>query len=104
MAPRILILRLACSITASTCSRAPDRASADLRLVDDGEVVCCWRYASIDEAVRGLLCSAGGARAIQAAGEQAVRDVLLRSLAEFEDPQTAVVTLANTFRWVAACR
>lgn len=79
-------------------------ASADLRLVDDGEVVCCWRYASIDEAVRGLLCSAGGARAIQAAGEQAVRDVLLRSLAEFEDPQTAVVTLANTFRWVAACR
>ena len=82
MAPRILILRLACSITASTCSRAPDRASADLRLVDDGEVVCCWRYASIDEAVRGLLCS----------------------LAQFEDPQTAVVTLANTFRWVAACR
>jgi uncharacterized protein HemY len=54
--------------------------------------------------VRGLLCSAGGARAIQAAGEQAVRDVLLRSLAQFEDSQTAVVTLANTFRWVAACR
>jgi SAM-dependent methyltransferase len=79
-------------------------AGADLRLVDDGEVVCCWRYASIDEAGRGLLCSAGGARAIQAAGEQAVRDVLLRFLAQFEDPQTAVVTLANTFRWVAACR
>ena len=27
MAPRILILRLACSITASTCSRAPDRVT-----------------------------------------------------------------------------
>ena len=28
VAPRILILRLACSITASTCSRAPDRVTA----------------------------------------------------------------------------
>jgi len=26
--PRILILRLACSMTASTCSRAPDRVTA----------------------------------------------------------------------------
>src|SRR5271165_499591 len=28
VAPRILILRLACSITASTCSRAPDKVTA----------------------------------------------------------------------------
>ena len=27
VAPRILILRLACSITASTCNRAPDRVT-----------------------------------------------------------------------------
>ena len=63
-------------------------AAAGLRIVDSGEVVCYWRYASMDDAVVGLLCSAGGARAIQAAGEPAVRDVLRRTLAQFQDPQT----------------
>jgi hypothetical protein len=66
--------------------------------------MCCWRYASVDDAVRGLLCSAGGARAVQAAGEHAVRDVLQRTLAQFQDPATRVVSMENTFRWVAACR
>ena len=79
-------------------------ADAGLRIVDTGEVVCYWRYASMDDAVRALLCSAGGARAIQAAGERAVRDVLQRTLTQFQDPQTSVVTLRNTFRWVAARR
>jgi SAM-dependent methyltransferase len=79
-------------------------AGAGLRLISNGEVVCCWRYASMDDAVRGPLCSAGGARAIQAAGEHAVRDVLKRALAQFRDPKTGVVTLRNTFRWVAARR
>jgi SAM-dependent methyltransferase len=79
-------------------------ADAGLRLEDRGEVVCCWRYASMDEAVRALLCSAGGARAIQAAGEPAVRDVLQQTLAQFQDPQTKAVALRNTFRWVAARR
>jgi len=79
-------------------------ADAGLRIADSGEVVCFWRYASMDDAVGGLLCSAGGARAVQAAGERAVRDVLQRSLAQFQDPQTRVVTMRNTFRWVAACR
>ena len=58
----------------------------------------------MDNAVRGLLCSAGGTRASRAAGEHAVRDVLQRTLAQFQDPATGGVTLANTFRWVAACR
>jgi SAM-dependent methyltransferase len=75
-----------------------------LRLQDHGEVVCHWRYASVEDAVLALLCSAGGARAIEAAGEQAVRDVLPPALAQFQDPVTKMVTLANTFRWVAACR
>jgi SAM-dependent methyltransferase len=79
-------------------------ADADLRVDSHGEVVCCWRYASLADAVRALLCSAGGARAIQAAGEPAVRDVLQQTLAQFQDPQTNVVTLRNTFRWVAARR
>jgi hypothetical protein len=45
-----------------------------------------------------------GARAIEAAGQDAVRDVLQRALAQFQDPRTSVVTLVNTFRWVAARR
>jgi len=79
-------------------------ADAGLHIGDSGEVVCYWRYASVDDAVRALLCSAGGARAVQAAGERAVRDVLQRPLTQFQDPQTSVITLRNTFRWIAACR
>jgi SAM-dependent methyltransferase len=79
-------------------------AAAGLRVTDEGEVICHWRYASMDDAIRGLLCSAGGARASETAGEQKVRDVLRRTLAQFQDPATGGVTLANTFRWVAACR
>ena len=60
------------------------------------------RYADMDEAIRALLCFAGGARAAEAAGQQAVRDVLRPALAQFQDPRTGTVTLRNTFRWVAA--
>jgi SAM-dependent methyltransferase len=77
---------------------------AGLRLTASGEVVCDWRYASMDEAVRALLYSAGGARAVEAAGEQAVRDVLPPVLTRFQDPANGTVTLRNTFRWVAAER
>ena len=77
-------------------------SDAGLTVVDEGEVRCAWRYASMEDAVRGLLCSAGGARAVEAAGEPAVRAVLEGALAQFEDG--GVVTMLNTFRWVAACR
>ena len=77
---------------------------AGLRVVAEGEVQCSWAYRDMDEAVRALLCSAGGARAIEAAGEPAVRAVLADVLAQFEDPATGAVTMLNTFRWVAACR
>ena len=79
-------------------------ADAGLHVTDHGEVVCHWRYPSMRDAVRGLLCSAGGARAAQAAGAAAVRDVLQHVLAQFQDPATQAVTLTNTFRWVAAGR
>jgi len=51
-----------------------------------------------------ILCSAGGARAKEAAGEAAVREVLVPALAQFEDSDTGVVSMDNTFRWVAASR
>jgi SAM-dependent methyltransferase len=78
--------------------------SAGLTLDACGEVVCSWRYASMDEAIRALLCSAGGARAAEAAGPDAVRSALRPALAQFQNPQTGTVTLDNTFRWVAAHR
>jgi len=76
--------------------------SAGLTPDSSGEVVCSWRYASMDEAVRALLCSAGGARAAEAAGPDAVRDALRPALVRFQDPATGAVALVNTFRWVAA--
>ena len=78
--------------------------SAGLTLDGSGEVVCHWRYADMDEAVRALLCSAGGARASEAVGPQAVSDALHPALAQFQDPRTGAVSLRNTFRWVAARR
>ena len=51
-----------------------------LEVVTAAEVPVVWRYADADAAVRGLLSSGGGARAIQDAGrdavEAAVRDAI----------------------------
>jgi SAM-dependent methyltransferase len=77
---------------------------AGLRAASNGEVVCQWRYSDMDEAVRALLCSAGGARAAEAVGPQAVREALRPALGQFQDPETGAVSLRNTFRWVAARR
>jgi SAM-dependent methyltransferase len=79
-------------------------ADAGLRVSDADEVVCRWRYACLEDAVRALLCSAGGARAAEAAGEDAVRQALGPVLARFQAAHTGVVTMVNTFRWVAADR
>jgi ubiquinone/menaquinone biosynthesis C-methylase UbiE len=79
-------------------------AGAGLHNTGHGEVVYHWRYKTVDDAVRALLCSAGGARAIEAVGEKRVRDVLQHTLAQFQDRRTGVVTLVNTFRWVPGRR
>jgi hypothetical protein len=79
-------------------------ADAGLRVTDAGEVVCRRRYACLEDAFRALRCSAGGARAAEAAGEDAVRGALGPVLARFQAPLTGVVTMENTFRWVAANR
>jgi SAM-dependent methyltransferase len=79
-------------------------SAAGLELGAQGEVGCSWRYATIDDAVRGLLCSAGGARAIRDAGEPRVRQTLLEAMRQFEDPATGIVNTDNVFRWVLARR
>jgi SAM-dependent methyltransferase len=78
--------------------------AAGLALRDAGEVGASWRYETMDDALHGLLCSAGGARAIRDAGEPAVRAVLSEAMARFEDPRSGVVNMDNVFRWVLARR
>jgi SAM-dependent methyltransferase len=78
--------------------------TAGLAVIAQGEVRCSWRYASMENAVRGLECSAGGARAIRDAGEPAVRQALLAAMRPFEDAASGVVSMDNVFRWVVAQR
>jgi SAM-dependent methyltransferase len=76
-------------------------AAAGLTVGDHGEVALTWRYATTADAIRGLLCSAGGARAVADAGEPAVRAALTGALVPFTAAD-GVVAMRNTFRWVAA--
>ena len=84
---------------------ALERALADARLTVtlDREQPGDWRYADLDRALRGLLSSAGGARAIGLAGEDRVREVLTEALAPFRAPDGTYV-MHNRFRLTVAER
>jgi SAM-dependent methyltransferase len=79
-------------------------ATAGLEVEAEGEVPLAWAYANMDDAVRGLMSSAGAARAIRSAGAERVKEVLVGAMKRFEDPATGAVTMNNTFRWVMARR
>ncbi|MBS0626542.1 MAG: class I SAM-dependent methyltransferase [Verrucomicrobia bacterium] len=76
--------------------------SRGLPILDSGEVACVWAYASIDDAVRAMVGSGGGARAVSDVGSDAVREAITPVLWRFRDPLDGTVSLRNTFRWVAA--
>jgi SAM-dependent methyltransferase len=78
-------------------------AGARLTVTLDREQPGDWRYADLDGALRGLLSSAGGARAVALAGEERVREVLSRALAPFVTPDGAYV-MHNRFRLIVAER
>jgi SAM-dependent methyltransferase len=84
---------------------ALERAATDARLtvtldrVQPGD----WRYADLDRALRGVLSSAGGTRAIGLAGEDRVREVLTEALAPFAAEDGAYV-MHNHFRLTVAAR
>jgi SAM-dependent methyltransferase len=78
--------------------------SHGLTVSASGEVVCVWAYASIDDAVRAMAGSGGGARAVADSGIDAVREAITPVLWRFRDPVDGTVSLRNTFRWVAARR
>ena len=79
-------------------------AAAGLEQQAEGEVECVWRYASLADAVRGLIGSAGGTRAVQDAGRAPVRAAIEGALAPFTDPSTGEISMRNAMRWVTARR
>jgi hypothetical protein len=69
-----------------------------------GEVECVWRYQTAADAVRALIGSAGGTRAVQDAGQPAVRAAISSALIPFTDPAGGTIAMRNVFRWVTAWR
>lgn len=78
-------------------------AGASLVVVDAGETECVWAYPDADAAARGILSSAGGARASAVVGRDAVAEAVRRAVAPFTAPAGEVL-MRNTFRWVSATK
>jgi len=78
--------------------------AAGLTVADSGEVECQWSYASVDNAVRGLIGSAGGTRAVEDAGRDAVDATIRAALKPFTDPITGAVLMRNIFRWIVGVK
>jgi SAM-dependent methyltransferase len=76
--------------------------AAGLTVVLDREQPGRWRYPDLDRALRGVLCSAGGTRAITVAGEDRARAVLTEALAPFHTEDGYV--MHNHFRLLVAQR
>jgi SAM-dependent methyltransferase len=79
-------------------------AAAGLRLAVAGEVECVWRYDTLADAQRGLLSSAGGTRAAQDSGREAVRAAIESAVAPFTEPATGIISMRNVFRWACASK
>jgi len=84
---------------------ALERALADagLAVTQDREQPGDWRYGDLDQALRGVLSSAGGTRAIGLAGEERVRAVLIEALEPFRTDSGEFV-MHNRFRLTVAER
>ena len=78
--------------------------AAGLQPLAEGEVECVWRYASRADAVRGLIGSACGTRAVQDAGRAPVRAAIEAALVPFTDPLTGEISMHNAMSWVTAVR
>jgi SAM-dependent methyltransferase len=76
---------------------------ATLEPVQSGEVALNWAHESVEQAVRAVLASGGGAMAIEAAGEAQARAVLTNAVAPFTRPDGSV-SMQNVFRYAIARR
>jgi SAM-dependent methyltransferase len=77
--------------------------SSSLEPVASGEVPLAWAHDTVDQAVRAVLASAGGAMAIEATGEDAARAALENALTPFTRPD-GTVSMENVFRYAIAQR
>ena len=77
--------------------------AAGLTLEEDRELPGDWHYRDEDEALRGLLCSGGGTRALRLAGEDRVRPALVEGLAQFRQDDGSYL-MHNHFRVLVARR
>ena len=68
-----------------------------------GEVPLAWAHESVDDAVRAVLASGGGAMAVEAAGEAAARRALTEAVVPFTRPDGRV-SMANVFRYAIGRR
>ena len=75
--------------------------SASLEPVESGEVPLAWAHRNVDEAVRAVLASGGGAMAIEAAGESRARAALEQAVAPFIR-RDGSVRMENAFRFAIA--
>ncbi len=82
---------------------ALERALADagFSVDSDRELPGDWHYHSLEEALRGLLCSGGGTRAIRLAGEERVRTALTEGLEQFAQADGSYL-MHNHFRLLVA--
>jgi SAM-dependent methyltransferase len=78
-------------------------AGAGLELVHSGEVPLVWAHGTVEQAVRAVLASGGGAMAIEAAGEPAARRALEQAVVPFAAPDGSV-RMNNVFRYAIARR
>ena len=78
-------------------------AVTGLDVLASAEVPVVWRYDDVDAAVRGLLSSGGGARAIQDSGREAVEAAVRGAVAPFTD-SNGNVAMHNVFRYVVGRR
>jgi len=74
-------------------------AQAGLQPLASGEVVCPFEHPDLETALRGNTAAGPNVRAIQHAGEAAVRQALADALARFRTPDGGY-RLRNTFRYV----
>lgn len=78
-------------------------AVSGLAVEGAAEVSVVWRYDDVGAAVRGLLSSGGGARAIQDSGREAVEAAVRGAVVPFTD-SAGVVAMHNVFRYVVGRR
>jgi SAM-dependent methyltransferase len=76
---------------------------AGLDVTEVNELKVSWRYADRDAALRALLASAGGARAVRAVGRERVIEALIAAIGQFTG-EDGKVTMRNLFRYAVGER